>query len=146
MNYIHQWDSRSKFAVGIGLGLCAITFFVQVYLASFEHDYGLARGIVEQMRVLVGSFLLGAVPAFMLTRYRLVSPILVALSAYTIALLTSWSSLVESARSAGAGITPTVFDLMASLWFLSLGVALLFGAIEYWIRPASSSRFYPLDN
>lgn len=134
MNYVHRRNPSFRFAVGVGLVLCAITFFVHVYLARFEHGYGLAQGIVGQMWILAGSFLLGAVPAFVLTRYRLGSPILVALGAYMIALLTSWSSMIESAHSAGAGITPTVFDLMTPLWFLPLVVALLFGGVEYWIR------------
>ena len=62
-------------------------------------------------------------------------PVLVALGGYLLFLATSWPNMIDSARSAGASATITMFELVLTLWVLPLAIALFFGFVEYLLRP-----------
>ncbi len=49
-------------------------------------------------------------------------------------LIISWSAVIDSAQSPGAGLTPTLFELVIPFWFLPLIVAFIVGGIEYGTR------------
>lgn len=134
MNWLRRWRFPRRFAIGIGLILAATTLVVHIYIAGFEYGYGLAPGILWQFWIIAGSFLLGAISAFVSTRYRVVSPVLTAVGMYGSSLAVSWSALVDSAESSGAGLTPTPFELVIPFWFLPLIIGFVLGGIEYGIR------------
>ena len=119
----------------VGLALCLCTFAVHVYLGGFEYDAGLAYGNLKLGWLLAGSVLLGAIPALAWVRYQLRMPILVALGGYLLLLVTSWPSMIDSARSAGVSASMTMFELVLTLWVLPLAIALFFGFVEYLLRP-----------
>lgn len=134
MNRVRPWDSPLGFTLGIGLVLCVSTFFIHIHLTRFPHFDGFPPTIGWQLWIFGGMFLFGAVPAYVLARYRVSLPVFVAIGIYGWAVLTSWSSMIESAQTSGAGITPSWFDFV--LWFwpgLLVGV-LIAGSIEYGVR------------
>ncbi|UHQ95030.1 hypothetical protein [Haloterrigena alkaliphila] len=140
MNRLRRWYSQQRFAITIGLILAATTLFVHLYMARFEYGDGLAPGILLPFWLVVGSFLLGAISAFTPARYRVISSVLIAVGVYGWTLLISWSATVDSAQSQGAGLTPTLFDLIAPFWVLLLLIGLIVGGIEYGIRHLRNSQ------
>lgn len=134
MNQGRPWDSPLRFALGIGLVLFVSTAFTHYYLTRFPHFDGFPPTIGWQLWIFGGMFLFGAVPAYVSARYRVSLPTLVAIGIYGLAFLTSWSSMIDSAQTYGAGITPSWFDFV--LWFwpgLLVGVLIL-GGLEYGVR------------
>jgi len=141
MNRLRRWYSPLRFAITIGLILAAITLFVHIYIARFEYSDGLAPGIIMQFWIVAGSFLLGAISTFISARYHVISSVLIAVGIYGWTLLISWSAMVDSAQSPGAGLTPTLFDLIIGpFWFLLLIIGLIVGGIEYGIRHLLNSQ------
>ena len=140
---VRPWKSPLTLALGTGLSLCALTLVAHVYLAGFEHGDGFATSTTLQLWSFGGMFLFGAIPAYLSARYRVVSPVAVAVAIYGLGLATSWSALIDSAQSAGAGITPTWFDFLLWFWPALLLVALLIGGIEYGIRRAVFNNHSP---
>ncbi|WP_265110923.1 hypothetical protein [Halosolutus halophilus] len=140
MNWLRRWYSPLRFAIGIGLILSATTLFVHIHIARFEHGYGLAPGILWLFWIVAGSFFLGTISAFASARYRVVLPVLIAVGIYGWTLIVSWSAMIDSAQSPGAGLTPTLFELLLPFWFLPLIVGLIVGGIEYGTRHLLSSH------
>lgn len=136
MNRLRPWDSPPVFAIGTGVVLCLLTLLVHFHLASFEYGDGLGFGTWPWPGAWIfgGAVFFGGVPAYVSARYRLVTPVLVAIGIYGWALGTSWSSMVDSAQSSGAGLTPTVFELGLGFWPMVLWIPLVVGAFEYGIR------------
>ncbi|WP_157231441.1 hypothetical protein [Halostagnicola larsenii] len=129
----------------VGLALCICTFAVHIYLAGFEYDAGLAYGNLKLGWLLAGSVLLGAIPALAWVQYQLRTPVLVALGGYLFLLVTSWPNMIDSARSASASATITMFELVLTLWVLPLAIALFFGFVENLLRP-TIGRFISVNN
>lgn len=125
-----------------GLALCLCTVAVHLFLAGLEYGDGLAYSALELGWLLAGAALLGAIPAVAWVRYRLRTPILVSVGGYLLLLVTSWPNLVDSARSAGASVSLTLFELVLTLWVVLLAVALFCGFVEYLLRP-TLRRYVP---
>lgn len=135
MNWFRRRYSPLGFAISTGLLLSATTLFVHIYLARFEYSYGLAPGVILQVWIVAGS-----ISAFTSARYHVVSPVLIAIGIYGWTLMTSWSGMVESAQSSGAGLTPTLFNLVVPFWFLPLITGLIVAGIEYGLRHLLNSN------
>jgi len=141
MNRLRQWYSPLGFAISIGLILAAITLFVHLYIARLEYGDGLAPGIIMQVWIVAGSFLLGAISGFISVRFHVISSVLIAVGIYGWTLLISWPTMVDSAQSPGAALTPTLFDIIIGpFWFLLLIIGLIVGGIEYGIRYLLNSQ------
>lgn len=141
MNWLRRRYTPFRISACAGLGLGVCTLLIHLYLKSFQHGDGLATSIELHFWIFGGIILLGAIPVFVLARYRIFSPVLASGGVYAGALITSWTSMIESAQSSGAGITPTWFDFVLWFWFLILAAALIIGALEYKIlRTVVSSR------
>ena len=136
MKHLRLWDSPLVLAIGTGVVVCLLTLLVHLRLASFE--YGIGLGFVTWpwpgAWIVGGTLLFGAVPAYVSARYRLITPVLVAIGIYAWAFATSWSSMIDSAQSSGAGLTPTIFEIGLGLWPIVLWIPLIVGAFEYGIR------------
>lgn len=120
-------------AIATGLLLGVSTLLVHGYLTRFDH-FGGPPSSFEMVWILGGTFVFGALPAYASARYRLLSPVVLAVGIYGWALATSWSSMVDSARSPEAGLTPTVFEVGLFFWPMVLWIPLVVGALEYGLR------------
>lgn len=119
-------------ALGSGAAFCGITLSVHLHFRSVAHGFGLGG----EPWALAGTFLFGAVPGYFWGRYRIVSPVIVALAVYALSLAVSWSALDRRARSTDAALeSPTPFEFLLLGWPYVLVVVLVvgarYGAFEY---------------
>ncbi|MCU4925321.1 hypothetical protein OB905_04875 [Halobacteria archaeon AArc-dxtr1] len=130
----------SPTAAGIAAGLLfvATALVVHLRLVVAEYGTGLATGPRTALWVFGGAFFLVAVPASVSVRYRVYSPVIVATALYAWLLAASWSAMVESAQSPGAGLTATLFELSLWYWPLVVWIPLSAGAVEYGLRRLTS--------
>ncbi|WP_254768960.1 hypothetical protein [Salinilacihabitans rarus] len=134
MTEFRRWYTPVRFTIGIGLLFLISTFLIDRFLAGFQYGDGLAPTTSAQVWIFGGMILIGGISAFVSARYRIISPITITAGIYAGALAVSWSSMVKSAQSSGAGITPTWFDFVLWFWFLILAASLVAGVLEYKIR------------
>lgn len=140
MDRSRRWGSPLAVAIGAGIALAGVTLAVHLLLARFEHGGGLAARVGMQLWMIGGAFLFGALPAYVSARYGLLSPAPLAVGLYSWTLIASWSAMVASAEAAGAGLTPTIFEIGLWYWPMALWLPLSVGGIEYAVRRAAGSR------
>lgn len=83
--------------------------------------------------VAVGTFVLGAVPAVLLTTKRLLTPTVVVAGAFGLSAYGTWSTYVAPARPP-APVDPTPFGWVLLGWPGIALAALLVGGVEYGLR------------
>ncbi|NGM68909.1 hypothetical protein G6M89_07775 [Natronolimnobius sp. AArcel1] len=93
-------------------------------------QYGILMFVVS----VAGMILLGAIPAVLALRWRLVTPLGFVAIAFGWATYQTWLRSLESVPGAGAGISPSHLSLYAFWSPLILVIALLCGGLEYVAR------------
>lgn len=124
-----------RFALAAGLGHAVIAHGIRTIGFGFELT---GRGAVSYgvaAWMLLGATLIGATPAFLYARYRLLAPTAVVLALFAWA---AWSThqyvseLRETGAAWAAAITPFTAYLVA--WFLVVALAVLAAWLEHTLR------------
>lgn len=114
----------------IAIGIPYLYFF-GLQLISFDNLYTSLMSIY----VIVGVFLLGAVPAALLSYNKLVSPSLIIGFFSVTIFIFSWNG-ENNAQLAG----PSNIDFYFMFWFVPLLIALIIGGVEYGLRKLITSE------
>lgn len=120
-------------AIAVG-GLNAYLSGPEVFgYSAASNSFGLLEPIHGY--ILVGTFLLGAVPAVLLVERRLVMPSLTTVATVAVVVLSSSGGLEPHPELAG----PSNFDFYFLLWVGPLFIAGVAGGLEYGVRRLLSS-------
>lgn len=112
-----------------GCLLVALTIVLRRFVLTADGFDGVH--VVVEGWLLVGAFVLGAVPAYALVRYRLVVPLVVTIGLYGLTAIATYA-YAPDVRSVPVN-APLLLELYLWVWFAPLAVALLAGGGEYFL-------------
>lgn len=136
-NVARRWVTRDALTTGLGAGVVHAVAAVAVRSGVFGFSpwVGDLFGIGLLAWSIVGTVLVGAAPAVLYVRLRLVTPALVVAGLFAAAFIDTWQ-YVQAVEASGAAMSATAstFTLYVVGWFVPLAAALLVGAGEYVVR------------
>lgn len=92
--------------------------------------------------IVIGAFVVGAVPALLFATQRLVLPAVTILGLLAGSVYATWADYRETIATGGEiGISPRPFTFYILLWVLPLGAALCAGLVEYVFRQQNLPTF-----